>query len=139
MKALMERYGLYFAWIVAIFAMGGSLYFSEVLGLVPCVLCWYQRILMYPLVILLGVATYRQEKQIIYYVLPMSVIGVLISLYHILIQNFPSLASEATCQAGVPCTVDNLHLFGFITIPILSFTAFVLITFSLFLTKERAK
>jgi disulfide bond formation protein DsbB len=135
----MERFGVYFAWLVAIVATGGSLYFSEVMGFIPCVLCWYQRILMYPLVILLGIAAYRQEKQIIPYVLPMSIIGLLISAYHIMIQLFPNLASEATCRAGVPCTVDYIHLFGFITIPMMSFLAFLLISLSLFFSKESTK
>jgi disulfide bond formation protein DsbB len=136
MKQIMVRYGLYFAWLVAIVATGGSLYFSEVMGFVPCVLCWYQRILMYPLVILLGIATYRQDKHIINYILPFSIIGILVSLYHVLIQQFPNLATESTCQAGVPCTVDYIHLFGFITIPMMAFVAFLLITISLLLSHE---
>lgn len=136
MRSLADRFGLYFAWLVSIVAMGGSLYFSEVLGLVPCVLCWYQRILMYPLVILLGIATYRQDKKISTYVLPLSLVGLVISAYHILIQAFPNLASEASCQAGIPCTVDSLHLFGFITIPMLAGAAFLLISLSLLVMRK---
>lgn len=136
MSSLADRFGLYFAWLVSIVAMGGSLYFSEVMGLVPCVLCWYQRILMYPLVIILGIATYRQDKKVSIYALPMSIIGLAISLYHIVIQQFPSLATAATCKAGVPCTVDSLHLFGFITIPMLACVAFLLITITLFFTRK---
>lgn len=136
MRSLVDRFGLYFAWLVSIVATGGSLYFSEVLGFVPCVLCWYQRILMYPLIILLGIATYRQDKTISTYVLPLSFIGLVISAYHILIQTFPNLASEASCKAGVPCTVDSLNLFGFITIPMLAGTAFLLISLSLLLMRK---
>lgn len=136
MMRLFDRYGLYFAWLVAIVAMGGSLYFSDVMGFVPCVLCWYQRIFMYPLVILLGIATFRQDKQITIYVLPLSIIGMFVSFYHVLIQQFPNLASEATCKAGVPCTVDYIHLLGFITIPMMALAAFLLITLSLLLTKK---
>jgi disulfide bond formation protein DsbB len=138
MKSLADRFGLYFAWLVSIIAMGGSLYFSEVMEFVPCVLCWYQRILMYPLVILLGIATYRQDKKVSTYALPLSVIGLVISVYHIIIQQFPSLATEATCKAGVPCTVDYLHLFGFITIPMMAAVAFLLISVTLFLTRKSA-
>jgi disulfide bond formation protein DsbB len=139
MKSLMDRFGLYFAWIVSLVATGGSLYFSEILGFVPCVLCWYQRILMYPLVILLGIATYRQDKKISIYALPLSLFGLAISLYHIFIQTFPHLASEASCKAGVPCTADSLNLFGFITIPMLAGAAFLLISITLVLTRKSSK
>jgi disulfide bond formation protein DsbB len=136
MRSFIDRFGLYFAWIVSIVATGGSLYFSEVLGMVPCVLCWYQRILMYPLIVLLGIATYRQDKGIKLYVLPLALIGLGISLYHVIIQTFPQLASHVSCQAGVPCTVDTLNLFGFITIPMLAGTAFLLICITLLLTRK---
>ncbi|WP_028777442.1 disulfide oxidoreductase [Shimazuella kribbensis] len=139
MKSLIDRFGLYFAWIVSLIATGGSLYFSEVLGFVPCVLCWYQRILMYPLIILLGIATYRQDKKISIYALPLALIGLAISLYHIFIQIFPHLASEASCKAGVPCTADSLNLFGFITIPMLAGAAFLLISITLVFTQKSAK
>lgn len=139
MRSLIDRFGLYFAWIVSIVATGGSLYFSEVLGMIPCVLCWYQRILMYPLVVLLGIATYRQDKGIKQYVLPLALIGLAISAYHVLIQTFPQLASHASCQAGVPCTVDTLNLFGFVTIPMLAGTAFLLISLTLLFTRNEEK
>jgi len=129
MRRLISRYGLYLAWLVAIVATGGSLYFSEVRHFVPCQLCWFQRILMYPLVIVLGIASYRNDRNISGYVLPLTVIGWLIALYHYLEQKVPGFGSPLLCQVGIPCNVQYINWWGFVTIPFLSLTAFTLITF----------
>lgn len=118
---------LYPAWVVAIVATLGSLYFSEVRHFVPCLLCWYQRILMYPLVLILGVATFQQDRQAVKYALPLSVLGVLVSGYHIMVERIPALGS-GICSSGVPCSLKYIEWLGFITIPTLSFAAFVIIT-----------
>lgn len=122
-----NRYSLYLAWVVSLAAVGGSLYFSEVLHYVPCNLCWYQRIFMYPQVILLGMASYRNDKRLIPYLLPLSVIGGSISLYHYAEQKIPGLAKLLPCTSGVPCNQDYINWLGFITIPLLALIAFVLI------------
>ncbi|WP_042353811.1 disulfide oxidoreductase [Bacillus rubiinfantis] len=119
---------LLLAWITAITATLGSLYFSEVMHYIPCTLCWYQRILMYPLVIILGIAVYRSDRSSYIYVLPFSIIGMLLSGYHTLLQKLPALKQFEVCTSGVPCSKDYLNWFGFITIPMLAFTAFLLIT-----------
>ncbi len=119
---------LYLAWLVALVAMLGSLYFSEVRHFVPCTLCWYQRILMYPLAIVLGIASYRQDNAVRNYVLPLSVLGMLVATYHVLEQNIPGFGSPALCRAGVPCNLHYIQWLGFISIPVLSLTAFTLIT-----------
>jgi len=135
-----RAYGLYFAWIVAIVATGGSLYFSEIMGFVPCDLCWYQRIFMYPLVILLGLASYRNDRNLIAYVMPLSIIGGLISLYHYGKQKIPALDAVMPCKSGIPCNQDHLDWLGFITIPFLALIAFILITFFLWASKaERSE
>jgi len=118
---------LYPAWVVAIVATLGSLYFSEVRHFVPCLLCWYQRILMYPLVLILGVATFQQDRQAVKYALPLSLLGVLVSGYHIMVERIPALGS-GICSSGVPCSLKYIEWLGFITIPTLSFAAFVIIT-----------
>jgi disulfide bond formation protein DsbB len=123
--SLARRYGLYFAWIVAVAAMLGSLYFSEIRGFEPCKLCWFQRICMYPLALLLGIAAYRGERSIVRYAMPLAVIGGLIALYHTLEQKIPALARIAPCTVGVPCNRDYLD--GFVTIPMMALTAFALI------------
>lgn len=120
---------LLLAWIAAIIATLGSLYFSEVMHFVPCTLCWYQRIFMYPLAIILGIAAYRNDRKIYQYVLPLSIIGVLISGYHTLLQKIPYLQQFEMCTSGVPCSADYINWLGFITIPMLALIAFIIITF----------
>lgn len=106
----------------------GSLYFSEILDLPPCRLCWYQRILMYPLVILFGVALIRKDKNVVYYALPMSIIGASIALYQYLLQMTPlSSVDPIKCSVFESCSkIDKIYL-GFITIPLLSLLAFLAI------------
>ncbi|WP_054709357.1 disulfide oxidoreductase [Bacillus sp. JCM 19041] len=119
---------LYIAWVVALVATLGSLYFSEIKGFVPCEFCWYQRIAMYPLSILLGIAAYTGEIRAKKYILPFSIIGGIISAYHYMIQKIPALASTSPCTDGVPCNVQYINWFGFVTIPFLALIAFILIT-----------
>ena len=128
MTGFLRNYGLYLAWLVALVATGGSLYFSEVRQFVPCTLCWYQPILMYPQVILLGIASYRQDRHIIPYLLPLTVLGGSISLYHYLEQKVPDFGTSEVCQAGVPCSTEYINWLGSITIPMLALIAFSLIT-----------
>lgn len=122
---------LYLAWLVALGATAGSLYFSEVRLFVPCALCWWQRIFMYPLVPLLGIATFRQDLQVWRYALPLSAVGLATSTYHYLIQKVPGMAPPATCAGGVPCTAQYIDWFGFVTIPFLAGVAFLMITVAL--------
>lgn len=124
-----QNYSLYLAWIVSVIATLGSLYFSEIKGFIPCELCWYQRILMYPLALILGIAAFYNETYLKKYILPLSMIGGLIALYHYLVQKVPGFASVKPCVQGVPCNVQYINWFGFITIPFLSLTAFTLISF----------
>ena len=119
---------LLLSWITAIIAMAGSLFFSERMGFIPCYLCWYQRILMYPLVFLLGIAFYRNDKNIYVYALPLSIIGVAVSSYHYALQKIPSLQQFSVCTSGVPCSGQYVNYLGFITIPFMAFVAFTLIT-----------
>jgi len=116
------------AWVTSILAMGGSLFFSEQMGFIPCTLCWYQRILMYPLVMLLGIAFYRNDRDIWKYVLPLSAIGMVLSGYHYALQKIPALEGFSTCTSGVPCSGQYINWLGFITIPFLAFVAFTVIT-----------
>lgn len=119
---------LYFAWFVAVIATLGSLYFSEIRLFLPCELCWYQRIAMYPLAIILGIAAYTNDLKITKYVLPLSIIGGMISFYHYLLEKVPGFASVKPCSQGIPCDVQWINWFGFVTIPFLALTAFILIT-----------
>lgn len=122
-----SKYLLHIAWVQSLVAMLGSLYFSEVRHFTPCVLCWYQRILMYPLTVLIAVGLIRKDKNIPYYVLPLSLIGTLIAAYHNLLYYKILPDSLTPCVAGVSCTTRFFAWYGFITIPLLSLTAFLVI------------
>lgn len=130
---------LLLAWVTALIATIGSLYFSEVRYFIPCTLCWYQRIFMYPLVFILGIAFYRTDKEIYRYTLPLTIIGMLISAYHIALQKVPYLQQFEMCKTGVPCSKDYLNWYGFITIPMMAFTAFTIITITLFVLRKNGK
>jgi disulfide bond formation protein DsbB len=117
---------LVLAWIVALVATLGSLYFSEVAHFVRCPLCWYQRIAMYPLAIVLGIAALRSDYGIRRYVLPLVAIGAAISVYHYQLERFPSQTSLA-CSVDVPCTAVWVWRFHYISIPFMALSAFALI------------
>lgn len=123
----------YFSWIQATIATAGSLYFSEILHLPPCSLCWYQRIFMYPLVVIIAVGILRKDKGLPTYVLPLSILGLLFAFYHSLLQWGVVAESLVPCLLGVSCTTKFIEWFGFVTIPFLSFLAFGVITGSMIL------
>jgi disulfide bond formation protein DsbB len=137
LRLFIHRYSILLAWIVALIALCGSLFFSEMLLFEPCKLCWIQRICMYPLVLLLGIASYRNERWIIPYALPLSMIGACFSAFHYMEEKIPALAEAMPCRVGIPCNVDYINWLGFITIPLLAFVAFVLITIFLWIGKSR--
>jgi disulfide bond formation protein DsbB len=123
-------YGRHVALLVAWVATCGSLFMSEVLGWIPCLLCWYQRILMYPLTVILAVGILRRDRGLHWYVLPLAILGILTSSYHyalVMTDWFP----PPPCNTGVPCTVDYINFVGplsFVKVPLLALVAFVLIT-----------
>ena len=133
---MIRQYSLYLAWLVAVLATGGSLFFSEWMHFVPCELCWYQRIFMYPLVVLLGIATYKNDRGIIPYARVLSTIGMCISIFHYLKQKVPSMQDVIPCSSGVPCSGQYINWLGFITIPFLALISFVLIHWILFLGRK---
>lgn len=122
------RSTLYFALAVALTATLGSLYFSEIRHYLPCNLCWYQRILMYPLVVVIAVGLLRQDFNMPYYVLPLTLVGQGIATYHYLLEKTDIFSSPTSCQVGIPCTTPWINWGGFITIPFLAMCAFFLIT-----------
>jgi disulfide bond formation protein DsbB len=116
---------------VAAVATAGSLYFSEVAGFVPCVLCWYQRIAMYPLVLVLGLAAVRGDMGVRRYAGALAGIGALISIYHIGVERLPGLPS-GSCSLAAPCDLIWVERFGFITIPVMALAGFLAILTLLF-------
>ncbi|MDT7919686.1 MAG: disulfide bond formation protein B [Meiothermus sp.] len=122
---------LAFAWLVALVATLGSLYYSEVRNFIPCTLCWYQRIAMYPLVFILGIATWRNDPQIRPYALTLSLLGLFWSSYHLLELWVPGLA-PSVCKGPIPCNVEYIPSFP---IPLQAAIAFLLISVALFLVR----
>jgi len=125
---------LLFAFIIALMATSGSLFYSEIAGYTPCELCWFQRIFMYPLVIFLGIGLIRKAKDLFYYVTPMTIIGALISIRHYITQ-VTDYASSCSAEA-VSCSTKYYFTFGYITMPMMALTAFLLITILLYIRKE---
>lgn len=127
----------YLAWTVALTGTVGSLFFSEVMELPPCDLCWYQRIAMYPLVLILGIGIISRDGRMKVYGLPFAVTGLAISIYHNLL--YYKFISEALtpCGEGVSCTAVQLELAGFVTIPLMTLAAFAVITLCLLIYKTR--
>lgn len=114
-------------WAQTLVAVLGSLFYSEILGYIPCELCWIQRIFMYPLVIIYGVAALKKDLSIALPGLILSGIGFFISLYHYLVQKLPALQEVGGSCNNIPCNLQYVNYFGFITIPFLAGAAFVII------------
>lgn len=111
---------------VAIGATFGSLYYSEVADFVPCTYCWYQRIAMYPIVVIVPLAIALRDRSILRYTLPLGSIGLALSVYHIQLQAFPDQATTS-CELTSPCTAKWVEAFGFMTIPQMAGVSFALI------------
>jgi disulfide bond formation protein DsbB len=116
-----------FPWLVSLVATLGSLYFSEIMEFVPCTLCWYQRILMYPLSVLFAFGFFTRDRNLFKYTYPLILIGNVLSFYHYGMQKLGFGASMPVCSQGVSCAGFYINWFGFITIPLLSFVAFSLL------------
>ena len=128
----LQAISLELATMVATGATLGSLYFSEIRNFVPCEYCWYQRIAMYPLAIILLIATIRRDKNIIPYALTLSLAGFGISVYHYQLQLFPEQSSSCGLEAA--CTSRWIEVFGFVTIPLLALTSFAFVSMILIAT-----
>ena len=128
----MKKNYLYIAFAISLFATVGSLFLSEVLHWQPCVLCWSQRIMIYPLVIILGASILKDIKDVDYIVLPMTFIGGLIAIYHNLLQYHIISEKLAPCSNGIPC-VDFYHIGPtWLSVPLLSLITFIIITICMF-------
>ena len=112
--------------LVALVATLGSLYFSEIRAYAPCEMCWYQRIIMYPMALMSLISVIRKEMNIAYYLLLFSSIGIIAAIYHYSLQKLPVFTDLNMCT-GVSCTVQYINWFGFITIPFLALIANIII------------
>lgn len=129
----------YLAWSIALVATVGSLFFSEIMELPPCVLCWYQRIAMYPLVLIIGTGIVLHDVRLKIYALPLCLIGLAISVYHNLLYYGIIPESITPCTEGISCTSRQIEWLGFITIPLMALTAFVGIAICLIIYRKKEK
>ncbi len=118
---------VFFCWLIAAVGSLGSLFFSEVMGRVPCVLCWYQRIAMFPLVVIFAVGLFPLDLRCVRYALPIALVGWAVALYHCLLYLGVIPESMHPCVQGVSCADVKIELVGFVTIPMLSLFGFTLI------------
>jgi disulfide bond formation protein DsbB len=131
---------IFICWIVASVSTLGSLFFSEIMEFSPCTLCWYQRIFMFPLVLILFVGLFPFDKSIIKYALPLALAGWGFAFYHYLLYSGIIPENIQPCSQGVSCSETYLDLFGFLTIPMLSLISFsIIIGILLILRRRRSK
>lgn len=135
--AIGGRTTLWLAALVAIVATAGSLYFSEVAGYVPCLLCWYQRIAMYPLAVILPIAAARDDGAVRPYAVALAGIGAVIAAYHTILQRVPGVP-EVSCAIDNPCSAIHFERFGFVTLPVMALIGFLAILTLLLATRERS-
>ncbi|EPP35307.1 disulfide bond formation DsbB family protein [Chlamydia ibidis] len=133
MIRFLRNYALYFAWLISCMGTLISVYYSYFLNIEPCVLCHYQRICLFPMTIILGIAAYLQQDSIKIYVLPLSIMGMLIATYQVCIQEIAGLSIDICGK--VSCTA-KLFIFSFVTIPMASAVAFCAISSLLILSRE---
>ena len=119
---------IFTAWLIATVATLGALFMSEVMGFAPCVLCWWQRIFMFPLVLILALGLFPFEPKVTRYALPLAVIGLGLAAFHVLLTLGIIPEALAPCRQGIPCKTIQIEWFGFVTIPLLSLFAFLTIT-----------
>ena len=127
---------LFLCWLITSVSTVGSIFFSYIMEFAPCVLCWYQRIFLFPLVIMLAVGLFPFDKSVIKYALPLAIAGWLTAFYHNLLVVGIIPENIQPCSQGVPCTEKYIDLFGFLTIPMLALLSFSTIIAFLFFLKR---
>ena len=137
MKEFVNRNLPYLAWLVSLVATAGSLFFSEVMDLPPCVLCWYQRIAMYPLVGVIAAGIVMRDVRMKFYALPLALGGLAVSIYHNLLYYGLIPESITPCTQGISCTSRQIEWLGFITIPLMALATFALVNLCLLLYRPK--
>jgi len=128
---LIRRYALYLAWLISLISTFGSLYVSEILNIAPCSFCWYQRIFVFPLVIILAIAAYKKDSKIVSYIIALPLIGACFALF----QNiFTYVNPLVLCE---DCADKNIKLFHFLDLSLASFISFISIFSLLLLSKKK--
>ena len=126
MSKFIQKNAMYLVLAQVVVAIAGSLYFSDIKGFEPCVLCWYQRIFMYSLFPIIIIALLKKEPKIYQYIIPIALLGMSISIYHNLLYT-GIIENKGFCSSGISCTSKFIEYFGFVTIPFLAFLGFAVI------------
>jgi len=129
---------IFLAWLVASIATLGALFLGEIMGYTPCVLCWYQRIAMFPLVLIMAAGLFPFDPRVVRYALPLALVGWVLAMFHWGVASGLIPESITPCSQGVPCSVEQIVWFGFLTLPMLSVLAFSLIIALLLITHFKA-
>jgi disulfide bond formation protein DsbB len=131
---------LFLCWLLVSVSALGSLFFSYVMEFAPCVLCWYQRIFLFPLVLILAIGLFPFDKKVVKYALPLAIVGWLTAAYHNLLYAGIIPKSIQPCSQGVSCTEEYINLFGFLSIPMLSLLSFsTIVTLLIILYRRTSK
>jgi disulfide bond formation protein DsbB len=123
LRSDLGRIALPLAWVIALVTMSGSLYYSRIEHYIPCELCWYQRICIYPFAVILGIAAVRRDAAIRIYAVPVLAIGAVVAAYHSWIQAYPPSNGTSFCTADAPCTLRYVWEFGFVSLPFMALSA----------------
>lgn len=126
---------VFLSWLVASISTFAALFLGEVMGYTPCVLCWYQRICMFPLVLILAAGLFPYDRRVVRYALPLALTGWLLALFHWGVASRLIPERVTPCSQGVPCSVEQISWFGFVTLPLLSVLSFSAIVGLLLLTQ----
>ena len=129
---------LFLSWLIASISTLGAVFLGEVMGYTPCVLCWYQRICMFPLVLILGAGLFPPDPKVVRYALPLTLAGLGLAIFHMLVQHGIVSESITPCTQGVPCSQVAVEWLGFVTIPLLAVAAFAAIAALLVATYFKA-
>src|SRR3989338_10705939 len=140
-KNFISSNGLIFALIISIVATLGSLIYSEIIGLPPCELCWYQRALLYPQVVILAVALVKKNREVFDYVIGLNIIGIIIAGYQYIMQmiNYSGPCPVGSVAGNIGCFAKDVFEFGYITLPLMALSVFVLLVLLTYLYKEHKK
>ncbi len=130
---------VFFSFLTASIATLGSLFFSEIMNFVPCTMCWYQRIFMYPLVVIFLINLLYPNDDVFKYTITLVVIGLLFSIYHNLLMLDIISKDIVPCTSGVPCSTKYINWFGFINIPLLSLLSYIILLSLVILQNKQAK
>ncbi len=128
---------LFLAWLLATISTLGSLFFSNVMEFAPCILCWYQRICLFPLVIILARGLFPLDRNVVRYALPLAAAGWLLAAYHNLLYTGIVPTNMQPCSTGVSCTEEYVELFGFLSIPMLSLVCFTTLMGAMIIIQRR--